>query len=316
MLAVIVATPCLGEVTPKSFAAMIDSVYDFCPLELTEEQRETKFPGMKVLWGTVESDTAAYLPLLRNELQDLARNPYFLFDCSILLYNNSKTLADVNICANAIAHTHIDDIPPHVFFDFLIALGSRGANTFPALKGILDKPGFMAYFSKHGVTMKQKDCIVLGCMQLDEELYVLPLVDRLQKETDTTAIETILNALAFAVDDRARQALVSYIANTEIARFKKLSTDVPTREELPAREIKSEYEDIDKFLAAFTGRKQADSDFDFQQYYGDLPYLVKKADCDRIRKARKYAARKVSDEVMYKTRFLTAVLQMAHSSPE
>ncbi len=145
----------------KDFQNHIDKIYSFYPSTLTDKQRGLKSKELDVFWNLVMSDKSKYLPLLRKELQDYENNKFFLFDGASLLFRATKAKGDLQICADAIAHTRLEDIQGTSYFYFTMELGKNGINTYKAIENILDYPDFSAFIPQHALTLKQNHVVIV-----------------------------------------------------------------------------------------------------------------------------------------------------------
>src|SRR5437762_13544286 len=102
----------------------VDKIYDFSPSKLSRVEQDKKLPALDELWNKVKSDTAKYLPLLRNDLNAPRHNPFFYYDGAALLLSLSLSVNDKTIAAKAIGKCDLADVDCKEYVTTLNALSN------------------------------------------------------------------------------------------------------------------------------------------------------------------------------------------------
>ena len=182
-----------------NFKKKIDSIYNFHPHELTQEEQQKKFPELDTLFKMIESDTTQYLPLLRQELKSTDHFPYFYYDCSHLLMILSKNRSDKQICADAFVKCNTKDLDTKIYVTLLKSLANDNINITPAAVKILEDSTFHFYLIEHGgFDFIQGYCLMYCLLPLPPNLYVDPLIKIFQQTKNATAQKSIITTLWFS----------------------------------------------------------------------------------------------------------------------
>ena len=307
-----------AESESDKFKKLIRDTYNFYPSELSKEEQKKKIPLLDAFAKRVLSNKSSHLPLLRKELQNHENNEFFLFDGASLLFRMSKDKTDLQICANAIAHTRLTDIQGTAYFYFTVDLGRNGIDTYQAIESILNCPKFTVFIVQHFLTLKQNLVVMYCCLQLDEELYVDKFIARLQKERDKETAKTIILVLANCVTKKTKKALLEFADSTTDKELKDfvLAFKYNSKEDLPNRRLTSKREDVDDLLVAFKERKYATDKSLSDRIHGELPYLVNRSDYTNIKQLRRDVAYRISDEAIDEIAFLTYLLKLSFASKD
>ncbi len=111
----------------------IHRLYGFEPHLLNDQQREQKSALMDQLWEKAKAQRLAYIPALRQELQDFGNPPFFLYDGSLLLLSLSDTNEDRKTALAAFARCALRDVQPTDYF--LRVHRMAALNRIPRSKG-------------------------------------------------------------------------------------------------------------------------------------------------------------------------------------
>jgi len=306
--------------TRKLFLEQLHKTYSYLPADVTQEVRDQKLEEMKAFFKFFGSNAKEYLPFLREALRDQQANRWLCFDGSGLLISHSKTTEDYRLAVAAIARCRLKDISQRGYFSLTHLLSrKKGVNTYPIIVKMLENPEFGFDAWRHSIKIGQRDAVALCLLCQDDANWVKPLAARLATEKDPVAQKTIVFALAVAVDPAAEKAIVELVANKEVdagvREFAGEMLKAPGRhDELPEHETKATRKQLETFLDVYrqTGRMPAEDPVLIR----DAVFLVRKADVEQIRLARRAVAARVSDESLYECGYLTMLLRAAVSSPE
>jgi hypothetical protein len=197
----------------QSLKVEIDNIYNFKPSKLSQSEQESKIPAIDKFWDKIKSDTALYLPGLRNELMAPNHNHYFYFDGSALLLSLSKKSYDKQTAANAIAKCDLDDINGRAYVATLNDLANQNINvTNGALKILTDKD-YKFFVPEHALTFDQSMCLTYMLAPQDPKLYIDSLIHRF-KEAKPAAQKSILTALWYTYSCKG-DSLIKEVANNQ-----------------------------------------------------------------------------------------------------
>jgi len=294
----------------------MNETFNFYPSELSRKEKQEKSIQLDSFAKFVLSNKSEYLPILRKELQNYKNNKFFLFDGASLLFRNTKDKNDLQICANAIAKSRLKDLQGSSYLFFTVDLGKNGIDTYGAIENILDYPKFTAFLPKHSTRLGQNFVVMYCCLQLDDDLYVDKLIERLQHEKDLTTIKTIILVLSNCVTEKTKEVIQEYSKNTKDTKLKQYISAFKynSKDNLPDIKLSSSRKDIDKLLTAFKSRQYVmDKDL-AKRIYKELPHLVNKSDYHKIKQIRRDVAYRISDEAIDELSFLTYLLKLSFTS--
>lgn len=182
----------------QDFKKEIDSTYNFYPHKMSKEEQKRVFPLLDKFFEKIKSDTATYLPLLRQELQSPSHHPYFYYDCSHLLMMISKTQSDLKICADGFSKCDLEDLDPKIYVSLVSYLSRNKVNTTRATMKILSDSSFSFYLPEHAMLFNQGYCLLYCLLPLDPALYQQTLVEFFKSTNSADAQKSIITTLWFA----------------------------------------------------------------------------------------------------------------------
>ena len=92
----------------------------------------------------------------------------------------------------------------------------------------------------------------------------------------------------------------------------------PKKSELPKKEVALRRQEVFGFLEAYVARdyERAGGVDSLETRMSEVPYLVKKGDRERLKKLRRKAAERISDEALHEIEYLTSLIQYAYTAEE
>ena len=174
----------------------IDNIYNFKPSKLSKSEQQAKFPAMDKLFNKITSDTAQYLPQLRNELMASGHNPYFYYDGCALLFSLSNKIADRNLIAQTILKADLEDLNPESYTRMLNQLANEGVDVTAAALKILSDDKFSFFIPQHAFTFNQGYALAYMLLPQKSMLYVDDLIS-VFKTSNHSAQKSILTTLWF-----------------------------------------------------------------------------------------------------------------------
>ena len=211
-LSLIPATLLAQQSAPSAaeFHDQIQKLYGFHPAEVTAAERTEKSNLMDALWNKAKAQPTVYVPLLRREVQDFSNPPFFLFDGSQLLLSLSKDPADGKIVSAALPHVDLRDAQPSGYFYLVHELASAGIDTTDAALNILSEPKFKVFVPEHAMALAQADCLVFMLLPTNQTFWLQPAIERLKKESDPTAQQSLLLVLWYAQTAASDKAILDF----------------------------------------------------------------------------------------------------------
>jgi hypothetical protein len=188
------SVPVFGQ---DSFKKEIDDLYNFHPHQLKREEQEKLFPALDTFFHKITSDTARYLPLLRQELKSDDHFPYFYYDCAHLLMTLTKNRADKEICAEAFSKTDIRDLSPKMYVTLINTLAVDSINVTKAALKILEEPDFSFFIPQHAMNFMQGYCLTYCLVPLNPDLFVDALIQTFKETKYINAQKSIITTLWF-----------------------------------------------------------------------------------------------------------------------
>ncbi len=268
ILLLLVASPCLGQ----HFKAEVDAAYDFHPHQLTKKEQALKLPALDSLFDKVSSDTATYLPQLRERLKSDDHLPYFYFDGAHLLMMLSKRRADLNLSAKAFSKSNIKDLDPKVYVSLLSVLANENVNVTSAAVKILQDSTFSFFIPQHAMYFNQGYSLTYSLLPLDPGIYTDTLITIFQQTQDIQAQKSIITTLWFSYSCRGDAFLQSL----------------------------NETNTLSEEVAAYAKRLLANDELD--RHYKKM---LKKASPAKLEKMKQAALTRFSDEAIYDLDFVT-----------
>jgi hypothetical protein len=192
------------------FHSEIRSLYDFHPPALTAAQRNEKSAAMDKLWAAAKAQPDAYIPRLRQELADATNPSFFFFDGSQLLASLSHDPADQKLVSAALARVDLQDPAPAAYFYFVHDLAVQKNDTTAAAFNILSDPKFQVNVPQHALLLAQNYCLIYMLLPTDQNFWLQPAIDRLHREKDPTAQESLLLLIWYAQTAASDQAIAEF----------------------------------------------------------------------------------------------------------
>ena len=306
-----------GDDAEAKFESMVHKTYDFEVSKLTDEMKEKKSAEMDEFWKFVESGAGTYLPLLRRELGKDSLNRFFYYDGSMLLGKLSQSRDDINLILRTIPKADINDVDQSQYFQFVHWAGCQGYDTYADVRLMIDCPSFSVAIPEHSLKLSQSDAVLYALLPVDEKYYLDSLITRLKSEKDPRTAMTILTVVAYTISDKGQNAIKAFADSTADKTAKECAKEylvLESRKTLPARNVVSKHENLEKFLQMFTNREYDSREINFDEYVKDAPYLVTRGDYGMIRKYRSIQSQRVSDEAMREIEYLSMLMRYAFTS--
>lgn len=156
----------------------VERVFNFYPHKLTSEEQKALYPKLDKFFELVIKDKEKYLEPLRNELRREGNNPYFYFDGGVLLFEISRDPKDIQLVADALVKTDLNDIPGKIYLEHLLSLSLKGADIIAPALHILDDTTFNAFIPQHVLTLKYGEGLKFLLPRYQPELYVDKLISK------------------------------------------------------------------------------------------------------------------------------------------
>lgn len=205
--AVLCLPPFTAAGDQQSFGDHIRALYGFSPHKLDEAQIDAKSAALDEFWTMVAEDPKEYLPWLRAELARDGNPAFFYYDGGKLLLNHGKSSADKRLVLSAIPRSDLRDIQPTDYLITVQRLAAEGFDTSAAAFRILDYPDFKTFIVQHALTLGQDYSFVYMLLPTKQEYYLGKAVARLRKESDATALVSLLKLLWYADTGEADAAI-------------------------------------------------------------------------------------------------------------
>jgi hypothetical protein len=208
------STAALAQTSTTSVHQQIQQTYNFQPHTLTSAEINQKSGVLDQFWTKAKAAPNLYIPALRQELADFRNPPFFLYDGSMLLLSLSDGPADRKVALAAIAHSDLHDVQQKDYFLQVHRIASLGEDTTAAALHILDEPDFKVFIPQHVLTLGQNYALVYMLLPTNQDYWLQPAIDRLQKEHDETAQKSLILLLWYAQTDAADKAIATFAADT------------------------------------------------------------------------------------------------------
>jgi len=274
---------------PESFRQTVKTLYAFHPHALTDAQIDAKSKELDAFWEKVKSDTATYLPLLREALSDETSQSFFFYDGSKLLLSLSKDRSDEQLALTSIARCDIRDVQRDDYLYTVFHMAHDRLDTSEAAFKVLADPKFTVNVPQHALVLGQDFSLIYMLLPTSEDFFVQKAVDRLSTETEPTAQKSLLRLLWYSVTEAGDRAVAAVAASErysspirEVARSLQSSTASMESDSKPPKKLLKEIGDI----------------------------VPKDADFDRIKEVRRTRLSRVSDEALLELDALTWLLRI------
>ncbi len=200
--------------TQQQMHTRVQALYDFHPAQLTDARRDKKSAEMDVFWKDVKARPDAMLPLLRVELRDAPAGSFFLTDGSELLISLSKTPADEQLAADALARTDLRDTQPGSYFYAVHGLACDGADATKAALHILDDPKFRVSVPQHAMLLDQSSALMFTLLCMKDDAWAKAAAERFATEKDTNAKLALVSVLSYDQTNGADAVLKEIAADS------------------------------------------------------------------------------------------------------
>lgn len=195
-LIVILTIVLTASTSAQSISNEIDSIYNFKPSKLKRQEQESKGVVMDKFWNKIKTDTTKFMPMLREELQTNAHNPFFYFDGSSLLLSLTNNREDTILSIDAIAKCDVKDISRRMFVTIINKFAHQGFDvTKPALK-ILDEENYHFFIPQHAFDFNQGYCLTYMLLPQNNIRYIDTLIVSFSN-LSTSAQKSVITALWF-----------------------------------------------------------------------------------------------------------------------
>ena len=198
------ASPTFG---PEAFHALVATTYDFHPANLKGKEREEKLDLLDAFWTVVKSDRQAYLPLLRAELSRQDNPSFFYCDGGNLLILNSDAREDWSLVLDGYRHVDMADVSGEAYLTVVHGCAVMGLDTTPAAMRVLTDPTFTAYIDDHAMKLGQGESMLFMLYPRPEEAFLPALLEAVKTENRERELKTLLLLLEVAVTKEADAAI-------------------------------------------------------------------------------------------------------------
>jgi len=199
-----------------TFKQEIDMTYNFHPHKMSRNEQQSKRASLDSFFNRVKSDTTKYLPLLRKELLTGDHLPYFFYDGSCLLLDQSKSHNDTSIVVEGLSRCYVDDPGTRNYVSLLMMLAEKGVNVTKAAVNILHDSIKGFYLPNHAFDFHQGYCITYTLLYVDPALYVDTLISIFNKTKNTNTQRSIVTTLWFTYSCKGDDFLRSLKDNKNI----------------------------------------------------------------------------------------------------
>ncbi|MBL1279086.1 MAG: hypothetical protein COA33_002365 [Fluviicola sp.] len=238
----------------QNFKAKVDSIYDFHPHKMSDEEQRKIFKKLDVFFEMVIADTGKYLPLLRQELNTEDHTSYFYYDAAHLLIINSESSSDLNLAVKSFVKSDIRDLSPKNYVNLLMGLAKKGINITDAAVKILSDSTFSFFIPQHAMTFNQGYCLLFCLSPLPVDYYTDTLISIFRETNSIVTQKSIITTLWFSYSCKGDEFLNSLTpSNTLDKKVSKYAKD------LLGRILSKEYEDIMEDLDSEELNKMFDS---------------------------------------------------------
>jgi hypothetical protein len=226
----------------------VSAVYNFTPHLMKIEEQKAVYPKLDSFFKLVETNKDKYLEPLRNELKRDDNNPYFYFDGGLLLMLISEKDSDIQLVANALVKTVLQDLDQEIYLEHMLSLSLKGANVIDAALHVLDDTNFKTYIPQHALTLKYATGLKFILPRYQSGLYVKKLISKFNLTKTTDLKITYLDLFIYANCCEADEILSSLVSSDN----KKLNE--ATKEALKWSKV-SQKSDQKDYLKYFNKRK-------------------------------------------------------------
>ena len=191
----------------------IVALYSFHPHDLNKQQIADKSTALDEFWGSAKANPAAYLPVLRHDLQDAQSPSFFMYDGSKLLLSLSDTPEDRHVAMEAVVHCDLKDLQLTDYLYAVHRVAIHDEDTVDAAFHILGTPDFKAFIPQHALTLGQDYALIYMLMPEDPKYWESRAISRLASETDVTAQKSLLLLLWYAQTSSADDAVARFASD-------------------------------------------------------------------------------------------------------
>jgi hypothetical protein len=203
----------LVAVESPSFHDRVLATYDFAPHTLSSEEIRAESKKLDAFWTEVESNQAADLPALRQELSRPDAPVFFEYDGAKLLLSLSKSRSDEGLALSAIGRANLADLQLTDYFLTVHAMAVDGLDTTSAALKILEDDKFQAYIPQHALTLNQELCLVYLLLPTEERFYLTAVEQRLFQEKSVVAQMSLLGLLGDTATKQGDAAIARFAAD-------------------------------------------------------------------------------------------------------
>ena len=197
-----------------SIHQQIEQTYTFQPHTLSTQEITQKSAVLDQFWTRAKADKSQYVPALRQELGDFKNPPFFLYDGSMLLLSLSNTPADRKSALAAMAHCDLRDVQAKEYFYQVHRMATLGDDTTAAAFHILERPDFKVFVPEHVLTLGQNYVLIYLLLPTDQNYWLKPAIDRIEKEQDQAAQKSLLLLLWYAQTNETDGAITAFANDT------------------------------------------------------------------------------------------------------
>jgi len=183
----------------------VSRIYNFIPHKMTSDEQKALFPKLDKFFDFVKNNKDKYLESLRNELKRDDNNPYFYYDGGLLLMEISQTESDLQLVANALLKSDLNDLPPKIYLEHILRLSLKGANVINAALHILDDSTFQVFIPQHSLTLNYGEALKFILPRYQYDLYLKELISKFQQiksvKNKITCLDLFIYANCCEADD-------------------------------------------------------------------------------------------------------------------
>lgn len=195
------------------FQSEVKTLYSFEPYTLTDEQMKDKAEALDAFWALTKANAPASLGWLRSALARPDQSAFFYYDGAKLLLSLSGDTADKQRALQAIPKADLKSVQHTDYLRTVHNLAAEGLDTREAAFRILAYPTFMATIPQHALSLGQNYALVYMLFPMPEATFVNDLIERLNRETDSTARNSLMLALWYTALPQARSSLAQIAAS-------------------------------------------------------------------------------------------------------
>lgn len=248
--ALLIGFGCLSQLhagPAEEFDQRIKEVYGAPPHLMTDAQITAKSKELDLFWDLVTSDTAHYLPLLREELSDDSNPAFFYFDGTKLLLSISTDNEDQLLALTALPRSDLRDIQRSDYLFTVFKLARLGVDTSDAAFKILTDPEFQVVIPQHALTLGQDFSLLYMLLPTSEDFYIQKAINRLARDINETAQESLLRLLWYTATDVgdktiaevAQDSSTSAATQKVVSALLSLSKEIASQSEPPIHLLES-----------------------------------------------------------------------------